>query len=1599
MWVVIFCGFVALSSPRAGAADTCQSPVEPKFQLAPQCFLPKALNLCFLSLNNEREFPTVADFVNRIQELYQGPYQINVLEFQIPETNPYTSIERLVESKITCHGMVLSGHHTGAWGGHRADGSLSLDEIETLSCRQENRSFFSKIKALWLQGCRTLGHEKVAADDQEIVAFHRDRVARALQVDGLLQTNSYSLSDSFTDVFDQDNPYSSRINRAFQNADAYGWTKTAPGEDSGSENSLLYHSGNLANLLAGRLFSSPTKRLNKQSAKNYYLALVDLLTQGAQSSDQRHQSWSIHGRVSHHRGYFGYDNPDLTSLKPLKAHENSVLVEAKNLDCSLRAIEYDDSILPVIDQATKSMEMASLTLVSLYHFIQRSSHSDVGKKAIQIIRNSENIKKLLFVKLTSGTVGLARKIRYYSFFRELVQKPNQDLESMIREKSLLFLSKKTSGTWQQAVDSKVELLQSLFRFKLMNREFVKQVFDMSREPQTLQAIFRFVQSTSNFVNQYSVPWSTLISHPLATVQSDRIILSLIRHQDNVRRQLLREKIDIDSIYLSIFKKYVGPKVKELEVIATSLVATIVENRHWKRSKKLEMINQILKRLGPEIDTKMSMSLIEAVKGRGRFKVESDFWVSWMLEKQLAGMSAAKKGQDILKILIWKRQNNLVTGPDLTGGKVVEQIVKQLAQQDLTDDLLPLLFSGIETTDLSRAKKVKFIKQVLKRFLEKVAPDGTISSDNFKANTGIRAAMRDLKVHLHDSVTDGTGEEFDWSVEIMEFLLKEFELTTEMVSLLIAGPISAADNEEWKALVDKYVTENWNQILNSTNRFNISSWADHLLKLYTGKELAEKWLALFRARDIQIKEGRISGSLAKQGHTYLWMGFFCEARRGPRCYGPQRLEKEPIVFFEMVLEYYFKRAVEKPKSHREWWGLWDFAVSRKPTSKWIDLYEKYYPLLSLEARKDLGASLVSRIFYRSGSSKEDREKRFLLLRGMVSRLKDPELFRKLYGGSNVTIGSVRTKMFQDIFSSESSSLSMQAQLLEETCGRVSLSSQCDQRSQEVFDKLLSLSSEEFNQISRSAIVAWIFSHYRGVDFESHLLAVVNRSLKFEEDHFFRVVAGIIAAHESLFYPKKLTDFLKVQVFPKIQQVETLVDLLERTENKDLLTDLHRRYLKLSELSSFNSMGSTKQRKSLKELGKLARVLLVKRNFPLRLELYQWIGEWWNSQALKPGSNRLFLQAISYWERGDSPQEVKDRGVRLLVDKLMKLHVQVGDKQGQRALGKLDFSVLSALGRASKPDPYFWTYVEKLVDIYLIRESAQASSALKGKLAKVLISFLGAEPKAVNLVNLILEHNWERFRFEAEVALYNTYDKFGFVYQIFMNAGKKGYLLKGFSKYEDLVFNSVRVYGARPDGSALGIYFYALVTNFKKYRGMVDKEIGSKPKFLFSFLPDLLDGANSGRVPRDWVWGRLNSIERPSSYARRAALRILESANGTTPRAWSDWAYKTLLEGDSEGLDNLWRLALKRRSKELIERVLFAYRKRGDVPIYGPETIRIIGLTPEADQVRLIRQIMHFLPGNLGEYYSMDALIHRAWISNQTKLQLRQELDTAYLKETR
>ena len=109
MWVVIFCGFVALSSPRAGAADTCQSPVEPKFQLAPQCFLPKALNLCFLSLNNEREFPTVADFVNRIQELYQGPYQINVLEFQIPETNPYTSIERLVESKITCHGMVLSG--------------------------------------------------------------------------------------------------------------------------------------------------------------------------------------------------------------------------------------------------------------------------------------------------------------------------------------------------------------------------------------------------------------------------------------------------------------------------------------------------------------------------------------------------------------------------------------------------------------------------------------------------------------------------------------------------------------------------------------------------------------------------------------------------------------------------------------------------------------------------------------------------------------------------------------------------------------------------------------------------------------------------------------------------------------------------------------------------------------------------------------------------------------------------------------------------------------------------------------------------------------------------------------------------------------------------------------------------------------------------------------------------------------------------------------------------------------------------------------------------------------------------------------------------
>ena len=151
----------------------------------------------------------------------------------------------MVESGVVCDGLVISGHHTGSFGGKRAKGSLSIDLMEELSCNPKYKALFNNVKGLWLQGCRTLGVSKIETTDT--ADFHTQRVGAVLDEDHLTQSFS-DLNIEFSATLDQDNPLSSRYLRVFPRATTFGWTKTAPGSKSRSQYSVPFHIAHMARL-------------------------------------------------------------------------------------------------------------------------------------------------------------------------------------------------------------------------------------------------------------------------------------------------------------------------------------------------------------------------------------------------------------------------------------------------------------------------------------------------------------------------------------------------------------------------------------------------------------------------------------------------------------------------------------------------------------------------------------------------------------------------------------------------------------------------------------------------------------------------------------------------------------------------------------------------------------------------------------------------------------------------------------------------------------------------------------------------------------------------------------------------------------------------------------------------------------------------------------------------------------------------------------------------------------------------------------------------------------------------------------------------------
>jgi len=450
-------------------------------------------HICYFSLNNEKEIHVMQKLVKQLNK--KSPRKIVVTEFQKEGTNPEESFMKMMDSMLAkgqrCNGLVISGHHTGSFGGKRGTQNLGIDFLEKQACNPKYKDWFSGINSLWLQGCRTLGIgdlETIAPNDTRADAdFHMLRVGQVLEEDNLSQGFA-ALNMEFSATLDRDNPLSSRYLRVFPRATVFGWTQTAPGEKAGSENSILYHMAHMGRLMDDRkeFFDNPVKsKIDDRSTAQYALALLATLQDFGENrvvcEELAVDAWLKHGKG----GKYAFLNPDLNAYLSLESKNDKDLREARELGCILKEAKDRKEIVQAIKAVLKNEVQVAYNFNAVWGVVQGLEKSGKLEDLIEVkklLRNSPELQKFLMEKLSSPSLGLVRKIDYYTFYKDMTGESVAAIEKLILEGAKKQLSLEAKPGTRHAYDLsnyQNTLLQSLVKNKFTNKEFWKNFSDFA----------------------------------------------------------------------------------------------------------------------------------------------------------------------------------------------------------------------------------------------------------------------------------------------------------------------------------------------------------------------------------------------------------------------------------------------------------------------------------------------------------------------------------------------------------------------------------------------------------------------------------------------------------------------------------------------------------------------------------------------------------------------------------------------------------------------------------------------------------------------------------------------------------------------------------------------------------------------------------------------------------------------------------------------------------------------------------------------------------------------------------------------------------------
>lgn len=437
----------------------------------------RPLRICYVSMNADTEEPFLSRFVSLFsEEVADRGYSAEVKELLPSGGKPLDAIQKAIDSGVKCDGLVLSGHFCGEFHGSRMRGAyVTLPMIEKLSCLPQNTAWFGNIRALWVQGCRSLGvgnssfcpapSQQVEQNLPETPDGYADRAlghADTLVAEGF-SADFRNLYSGYSETVGSKNPPGDRYLRIFPSANVYGWTATSPGEGQ-SEVSIPHHfsqvilknpqvseSDKQTLFSAKKFYRKEVQEMNATNKKLYADSYIRILTGSAPQDTCR--AWNTHVK-SRQPGPYNLDRwdfcpsstPSMAHLSSLDNNQGDTLEKykaAKELNCKMAVAKTEDDWRDVLESKTFNESIIPLVFPMLWESLSPPVQKGVVIKPATVrpedLRSSKVFMNYLSARIQDPLMPAVSKIEWYFYLRGVLESPNYLLAKQVASDAQAFI--------------------------------------------------------------------------------------------------------------------------------------------------------------------------------------------------------------------------------------------------------------------------------------------------------------------------------------------------------------------------------------------------------------------------------------------------------------------------------------------------------------------------------------------------------------------------------------------------------------------------------------------------------------------------------------------------------------------------------------------------------------------------------------------------------------------------------------------------------------------------------------------------------------------------------------------------------------------------------------------------------------------------------------------------------------------------------------------------------------------------------------------------------------------------------------------------------